>query len=137
MPEMKNMADNKKELAVKILLGAIQYASQQLVELDDEFKQKIAGISAIIQWKITDGPMAYTIVEDGKIDYKMDAEHDSPTYTIQVSDLDIAMDMLQGKLSATEALEQGKIEITGDLNAATQQTFILEDLAKYLVDLRG
>jgi len=127
----------KKEFAVKILLGAIQYASTQLAELDEEFKQKIAGINAIIQWKIENGPMAYTIVENGKIDYKMDAEHDSPTYTIQVSDLDVAMDMLQGKLSATDGIEQGKIQITGDIDAATQQTFILEDLAKYLVDLRG
>jgi len=126
----------KKELAIKILLGAIQYASTQLVDLDADFKQKLAGISAIIQWKIESGPNAYTIVEDGKIDYKMDAIHDSPTYTINVA-MDTAMDLLQGKISAPEAIAQGKIQIEGDIEAATQQTFILEDLAKYLTDLRG
>ena len=129
---------DKKYFAVKMLMGAIQYAAGQLVQLDSKFKQKLEGVNTIIQWKVDpEGPNGYTVVKDSKIEGKMDAVHEKPNYVITLKDLDVALDLFQGKISASDALQQGKIKIEGDAQAAMKQMFILEDLAEYLVDLRG
>ncbi len=129
------MVDTKK-FAVKMLMGAIAYASSQLAQMEDSFKKKLAGINAIIQWKVGD-LTSYTIVKDQKIDSKMDAVHDNPTYTISIDDLDTALEMFQGKLEATKAIQDGKIKVEGDANTAMKQMFILEDLVDYIGDLAG
>ncbi|MHA1130972.1 MAG: SCP2 sterol-binding domain-containing protein [Candidatus Helarchaeota archaeon] len=129
------MVDTKR-FAVKILMGAIAYASSQLAELDDSFKQKLAGIDAVIQWKVGD-IKSYTVVKDQKINSKMDAEHDNPTYIITIDDMDIALEMFQGKLDGAKAIQDGKLKVEGDTNTALKQMFILEDLADYLRDLTG
>jgi putative sterol carrier protein len=129
------MVDTKK-FAVKMLMGAIAYASGQLAEMEDSFKQKLAGIDTVIQWKVGD-IKSYTVVKDQKIDSKMEAEHDSPTYTITIDDLDTALEMFQGKLEGAKAIQDGKIKVEGDANTALKQMFILEDLAEYLGDLTG
>jgi putative sterol carrier protein len=128
---------DKKHFAVKMLMGAIQYAAVQLAELDDSFKQKLAGIDSVTQWKIEpSGPNSYTIVKDRKVEYKMDAIHDNPTYTLSC-DLDTALELFQGKLDANNALVEGKVKIDGDLEKAQKETFILETLGEYLSDISG
>ena len=72
-------------------MGAISYASGQLAEMDDSFKNKLADIDAIIQWKVA-GINSYTVVKDQKIDFKMDSVHEKPTYTITINDLDTALE---------------------------------------------
>ena len=128
---------DKKYFAVKMLMGAIQYAAAQLVELDESFKKKLASIDSVTQWKIEpDGPNSYTIVKNQKIEYKMDAIHDNPTYTLSC-DLDTALELFQGKLDTNEAISSSKIKIDGDLEKAQKETFILETLGEYLSDISG
>ena len=128
---------DKKYFAVKMLMGAIQYAATQLAELDDSFKQKLAGIDSVTQWKIEpSGPNSYTIVKNQKIEYKLDAIHDKPTYTLSC-DIDTALDLFQGNLDATKALVEGKVKIDGDLAKAQNETFILEQIGEYLSDISG
>ena len=129
------MVDTKK-FGVKMLIGMIAYASGQLAEMEDSFKKKLAGIDSVIQWKVAD-INSYTIVKDQKIESKMDAVHDSPTYTITIKDLDTALGMFQGKIDMAQAIADGKIEVQGDAAAVQKETFILEDLAAYLGDLTG
>ena len=129
------MVDTKR-FAVKLLMGAMAYASGQLAELEDSFKQKLAGVDAVIQWKVAD-INSYTVVKDQKIISKMDAVHDNPTYTITIKDLDTALEMFQGKLEGAKAIQDGKLTVEGDANMALQQMFIMEDLAEYLGDLTG
>ncbi|NVM30813.1 MAG: SCP2 sterol-binding domain-containing protein [Candidatus Helarchaeota archaeon] len=129
------MVDSKK-FGVKMLISMIAYASGQLAELEDSFKKKLAGIDSVIQWKVAD-INSYTIVKDQKIESKMDAVHDSPTYTITIKDLDTALGMFQGKIDMAQAIADGKIEVQGDAEAVQKQAFIMEDLAGYLGDLTG
>lgn len=129
------MVDTKR-FAVKMLMGAIAYASGQLANMEASFKQKLAGIDAVIQWKVGD-LNSYTVVKNQTIDSKMDAVHENPTYTITIKDLDTALAMFQGQLEASKAIQDGKITVTGDANTALKQMFILEDLAAYLGDLAG
>ena len=126
----------KKYFSVKMLMGAIQYAAEQLSELDDTFKQKLAGIDSITQWKVEpNGPNSYTIVKDLKIKSKMYAIHDNPTYTFILKDLDVALDIFQGKIDAMKAIVEGKIKIVGEMINAQKEMFILETLSEYLSDL--
>ncbi len=128
---------DKKYFAVKMLMGAIQYAASQLVELDAGFKKKLTGLNSIIQWKVDPkGPNSYTIVKNSKIEGK-EGVYDKPTYTIVLKNLDVAFDLFQGKIDAPTAMQQGKVTIQGDTKTAMKQMFILEDLAKYLTDLKG
>ena len=133
--EMIEMVDTKK-FGVKMLMGAIGYASGQLAEMEESFKQKLAGIDSVIQWKVDD-LTSYTIVKDQKITSVMDAVHDNPTFVITIKDLDTALDMFQGRIETVQAITDGKIEIQGDAEAMQKQMFILEDLAEYLGDLAG
>ncbi len=119
-----------------MLMGAIAYASGQLAEMEDSFKQKLAGIDAVIQWKVAD-INSYTIVKNQKIESKMDAIHDNPTYTITIKDLDTALELFQGRLEGAKAIQDGKLKVEGDANTALKQMFILEDLSAYLGDLAG
>ncbi|NVM53996.1 MAG: SCP2 sterol-binding domain-containing protein [Candidatus Helarchaeota archaeon] len=131
------MVDSKK-FAVKLLMGAMQYASGQLAEMDDSFKQKLEGIDTVIQWKVEpDGPNSYTVVKNSKIEGKMDAVHDKPTYSIVLKSADVALDLLRGQLDAEKAIADGKMNIVGDLTIAMKQMFILADLGEYLADLTG
>ena len=104
--------------------------------MEDSFKQKLAGVDAVIQWKVAD-INSYTVVKDQKITSKMDAVHDNPTYTIKIKDLETALEMFQGKLEGAKAIQDGKLTVEGDANMALQQMFIMEDLAEYLGDLVG
>lgn len=129
---------DSKYLSVKILMGAIQYAASQLVGLDPEFKKKLAGIDSVTQWKVEPkGPNSYTIVKNQKIESKMDAVHNKPTYTLVIKDLDTALDIFQAKIDANKALTDGSIKVSGDAAKAQKEMFILEMLGKYLGDLRG
>ncbi len=129
------MAD--KYFSVKMLMGAIQYAASQLAELDESFRQKLSGIDSVTQWRVKpDGPTSYTIIKNSKIEYKMDATHENPTYTITCNDLDVALDIFQGRLDPNEALNQGKIKIEGDAAKAQKEMFILETLGEYLADIQ-
>ena len=132
---MREMVDTKK-FAVKMLMGAIQYAAAQLAELDEGFKKKLTGIDTVIQWKVEpDGPNSYTVVKDSKIKGKMDAVHENPNFTITLTSVDAALDLFRAKLEVQKAIEEGKIKIDGDMQKAMNQMFILEDLAEYLGDL--
>ena len=104
--------------------------------MDPAFKKKLAGIDSITQWKVEpNGPNSYTIVKNSKIENKMDAIHEKPTFTISLKDLSVGLDLFQGKIDAAKAMSEGKITIQGDANAAMKQMFILEDLAVYLEDI--
>ena len=129
------MVDSKK-FAVKMLMGAIGYASGELAKLEESFKAKLAGIDTVIQWKVGD-ITSYTVVKDQTITSVMDAVHDSPTYSISIDDPDVALEMFQGKIEIEKAIAAGKIKIEGDAAAIQKQMFILEDLAGYLGDLTG
>lgn len=129
---------DSKYLSVKILVGAIQYAASQLVDLDPEFKKMLAGIDSITQWKVApSGPNSYTIVKNQKIESKMDAVHNKPTYTLVVKDLNTALDLFQAKIDAKKALTDGSVKVSGDAAKAQKEIFILEKLGQYLGDLRG
>ena len=132
---VRRLVDTKR-FAVKMLMGAIAYASGQLAELEESFRKKLAGLDVVIQWKVAD-INSYTIVKDQKITSEMDATHDNPTYTITIDDYDTALEMFQGKLEGANAIQEGKLKVVGDANAALKQMFILEDLAEYLGDLTG
>jgi putative sterol carrier protein len=125
-----------KYFAVKMLMGAIQYAATQLAEMDPNFKKKLAGIDSITQWKVEpNGPNSYTIVKNSTIENKMDAIHEKPTFTISLKDLSVGLDLFQGKIEAAKAISEGKITIQGNVEKALKQMFILEDLAGYLEDI--
>lgn len=132
---VRKVVDTKK-FAVKLLMGGIAYASGQLAELEESFRKKLAGLDVVIQWKVAD-INSYTVVKDQKINSAMDAVHENPTYTITIDDYDTALEMFQGKLEGEKAIQDGKLKVTGDANAALQQMFILEDLGEYLGDLVG
>lgn len=129
--------ENKKLFSVKILMGAIQYATGQLAELDEDFRQKLEGIDTVIQWKVEpDGPNSYTVVKDSKIDFVMDEIHENPTFTFSC-DLDTALELFQGKVNANAALEEGKVKVDGPVDEAQKNIFILETLAEYLSGISG
>jgi len=118
-------------------MGAIQYAASQLITLDPEFKKKLAGIDSVTQWKVEPkGPNSYTIVKNQKIESKMDAVHNKPTYTLIIKDLDTALNLFQAKIDANKAIGSA-IKVIGDAAKAQKEMFILEALGKYLGDLRG
>jgi len=125
-----------KRFAVKMLMGAIGYASGQLAEMEESFKAKLAGVDSVIQWKVGD-LTSYTVVKDQKITSVMDAVHDSPTYVITIKDYETGLDMFQGKVDTAKAIADGKIDIQGDAASVQGQMFILEDLAEYLGDMAG
>ncbi|MFX1293543.1 MAG: SCP2 sterol-binding domain-containing protein [Promethearchaeota archaeon] len=124
-----------KQFAVKILMSAIYYASTQLAEMDDAFKQKLAGIDTVIQWKVEpNGPNNYLVIKNSKIEVKMDSIADNPNYTIVLTNTDIALNLFRGQIKVEKAIKNGKIKVIGDLNEAMKQMFIFEELTHYLTD---
>ncbi|MHA1265464.1 MAG: SCP2 sterol-binding domain-containing protein [Candidatus Helarchaeota archaeon] len=128
------MVDSKR-FAVKMLMGAIAYASGQLAEMDTSFREKLKGLDSVIQWKVGD-LSSYTVVKDQTITSDF-GEHNSPSYVITIKDFETALELFQGKIDVPKAITEGKIEIQGDASAVQDQMFILEDLRAYLGDLTG
>ncbi|MHA1651453.1 MAG: hypothetical protein ACTSYB_14785 [Candidatus Helarchaeota archaeon] len=128
----------KKKMALTLLLGALHYCASELVNIDPAYKQKLTGIDIVFQYKTEpDGPNSYAILKDSRIEYKIDAIHENPTFVVTTNDLDLALKIFKGKYLISEAIKQGDVEVIGDKQEILKYTFFLEDLVPYLGDLTG
>jgi hypothetical protein len=129
---------DKKQMELTLLLGAIHYCANELAKIDAGFKQKLKGIDAIIQWKsVPDGPNTYTIIKDSKIEFKPDAIHKNPTYTMTGKDVAQAIEIFKGNYLISNAIKKGDVAVVGDKQKLLSILFYLEDLVPYLGELTG
>ncbi|NVM30811.1 MAG: hypothetical protein HWN65_18370 [Candidatus Helarchaeota archaeon] len=130
------MADTK--IALRMLIGGLHYCSSELIKLDPAYKEKFAGIDAVLQWKSEpDGPNTYTIIKDAKIEFNDDGIHENPTYTMISKDLHQALDIYKGRNPLSDAIRNGDIDVIGDKEALLKITFYLVDLIPLIGELAG
>lgn len=91
---------------------------KQILEeiLPCKFKpEKAAGFDVVAQMKLT-GPNGgdWTLMLKNKTLTVREGIHPSPTLTLTMADIDF-MDLVNGKLSTTQAFFTGKIHLVGDL----------------------
>jgi hypothetical protein len=129
---------DKQELELTLLLGALHYCANELIKIDPDYKQKLNGVDAIIQWKsVPNGPNTYTIIKNSKIEFKANAIHQTPTYTLSNKSLAQAIQIFKGIYLISNAIKKGDVDVIGDKEKALSLMFYLEDLVPYLGELTG
>ncbi len=127
-----------KIIALRMLIGGLHYCCSELIKLDPAYKEKIARINAILQWKSEpDGPRTYTIIKDAKIEFNDDGIYENPTYTMISKDLDQALEIFKGRNPISNAIKKGEIEVIGNKDELLKITFYLEDLIPLIGELAG
>jgi len=125
-------------MELTLLVGALHYCANELIKMDPAYKQKLKGVDAIIQWKsLPNGPNAYTIIKDSKIEFKANAIHKTPTYTLSNKSLGQAITIFKGIYLISNAIKKGDVEVIGDKQKVIPLMFYLEDLVPYLGELTG
>ncbi|MHA1265462.1 MAG: SCP2 sterol-binding domain-containing protein [Candidatus Helarchaeota archaeon] len=128
----------KKIISLRMLLGALHYCASWLIKLKPDYKERIAKINAILQWKSEpEGPNTYTIIKDGAIDFNEDGIHDNPDFTMISKDLDQALEIFKGRYLLSDAIKNGDVEVTGNKDELLKITFYLEELVPLLGELTG
>ncbi|HUY01031.1 MAG TPA: SCP2 sterol-binding domain-containing protein [Candidatus Deferrimicrobium sp.] len=128
----------KKKIALRMLLGGLHYCASELIKEDPNYKAKIEGINAIMQWKsVPDGPNTYTIIKDTKIEFNDDGIHEHPDFTMICKDLDLGLEIFKGRNPISKAIKNGDIEVIGDKEKLLKITFYLEDLIPLIGELAG
>lgn len=95
-------------------------------------------INTVLQWKSEpDGPNTYTIIKGSTIEFKADAVHENPTYTMISKDLDQALEIFKGSYLISDAIKNGDVAVVGDKDALLDITFYLEELVPLLGELTG
>ncbi|NVM53998.1 MAG: hypothetical protein HWN66_09890 [Candidatus Helarchaeota archaeon] len=128
----------KKRLALRILLGGLHYCCSELLKIDPAYKEKIASVDAVLQWKsVPDGPNTYTIIKDSKIEFNDDGIHENPDFTMINNDIVQALEIYKGSYPLSEAIKNGDVEVIGDKDEILKITFWVEVLIPLIGDLTG
>ena len=125
---------NKKAIALKALMGAMFYCLKEVADLDAEFVDKIKDLNITISWDVKDGPKGFQNLEHGKVSFGIGEKIDNADLTINISDVDTAIQLLTGKTTMEEVPEKISME---PKEMADKLMFILEYLRKYFGGLLG
>ena len=121
-----------------MLLGGLHYCANELVELDPAYKERMAGINAVTQWKsVPDGPNTYTIFKDGKVEFNDDGIHENPDFTMICKDLDLGLEIFKGRNPIDDAIKNNQIEVIGSKDELLKITFYLMEFIPLIGELSG
>ncbi len=123
----------EEKLCVKILANMLSYATNQIMQIDDEFKEKMSTLNHTIQWKIGNDLNYYSEMKEGK-SAMIEGETDNPTITFKVADAEVALKVLGGQAEIDKMDKD--VEIIGEASKISELMFVLDTLRKYLGDMR-
>ena len=123
----------EEKVCVRVLGNMMAYAAGQIVQLDDDFKSKLAGIDEVIQYKIGDDIFFYTVIKDQEIN-GFEGEASNATLSFEIEDVTKALKLFTGQIDASELPSIMKMS---DPVKAGELAFITETVAKYAEGLGG
>ena len=124
-----------KKLGIKVLLHLIVHGIQYISEEDEDFEEELMDFEeAVIQWEIgkEEKVYAYFETQDGHATAVMDKRHDKPTLNLAIEDVEVAIDILTGKLEGTKAFMSGSLKVEGDLAYIQKFGMAITTVQKYL-----
>ena len=115
MPEFTAQTDEEKMLKVKMLLGMVTVAMQEMCNSGDEFIGRLVRGSKgkVIQWQVPKGPQAHVVLDAPHI-YAYKGKHKKRPYLLmKFADLDSAYQVLSGELDAVQATAKQAMKLRG------------------------
>lgn len=115
MPAFVAKTDEEKMLKVKMLLGMVTTAMQEMCNSGDEFIGRLVRGSKgkVIQWEVPQGPQAHVILDSPQI-HAFSGKHAKRPYLImKFADLDSAYKVLSGELDAVQATASQAMKLRG------------------------
>ena len=120
-----------EKTCIKILMHVINYAANERLKFDNEYKNKISNLNENIQWKRDD--IEYqTEIKDGVIT-GAEGSHSNPTIAFEMNDLATALELLTGKIALDKVFD--KVKISGDGTRIQNLVFVLDTVRDYIGDM--
>ncbi|MHA1294947.1 MAG: hypothetical protein ACTSQJ_20115 [Promethearchaeota archaeon] len=124
----------EEKVAVRILMHMIKFATQEILKIDEEFRNKIKETEAIILWKIGDDISFYTTVKGGVIGFDEGEPASDPDLAIEITDAGAALELLFTDIDIGALGKKAKI--SGEASIAPKLMFIMDTVQKYIGGLR-
>ncbi len=123
---------NKKNIALKALMGAMFYCLEEVSREDSEFIEKIKDLNFKISWDVNGGPKGFQKFEQGTVTAGIEKSIDNADLLIKISDVDTAIQLLTGKTAMEEVPDKISMK---PKEKAEEIMFILDYLRKYFGDI--
>jgi hypothetical protein len=132
-PSQSEMADKEfraKHVELSLLVGLA--ATEAIATIEAKGRRVASHMpSGTMLYDVKGGPKAHVIVKDGKIEVFPGAIKD-PTTTIEIRDVDLAVDLVKGEVDTFAANGSGDIKASGGLALADEYNALFDRVGLYL-----
>ena len=133
-PSDADMADpdfRKKHVEMSLMVGLS--GSRSIAEYDIKMKKVVDKLldGSILFRVLPDGPELHVVIENKRI-YAVNAPIDDPSATLEINGVDLAVELLAGKLDSFAALGAGDLRASGLLPLADEFNALLDRVGYYL-----
>jgi hypothetical protein len=132
-PSKSEMADKEfraKHVELSLLVGLA--ATEAIATIEAKGRRVASHMpSGTMLYDVKGGPKAHVIVKDGKIEVFPGAIKD-PTTTIEIRDVDLAVDLVKGEVDTFAANGSGDIKASGGLALADEYNALFDRVGLYL-----
>ena len=122
----------EEKVCLNVIIGMINYATEEILKFDDEFKNKLEGVSEVVQWKIGNDIAYYTEIKEKNIK-GYDGIATNPTITFEISSEESALKVLTGKIDMAKLGKE--IKISGDASKIQKLAIVMDTVRNYIGDL--
>ena len=84
----------EEKVAVRILMHMINFATQEILKMDEDFQNKIKDLDAIIVWKVGNDISFYTSIKGGSIGFDEGEPASEADIAIEIVDAGAALELL-------------------------------------------
>lgn len=129
-PALEDRAFCSRHVELSLLVGLS--ACRSIAELDPAAQRVVKNLyDGSIQYSVGDGPNAYVVIHGGEIDV-FPGTISNPSTTVEIRDLQLAVDLIASKVDTFAANGVGDIRVSGDLHLADEFNHLFDRVGFFL-----